>query len=521
VAKNQFLRSIVQNKVFVLGGILILGLFLRIFTLAYRLQYINSDEAIIGLMARHILQGSFPIFYYGQQYYGPLDAYLTAPLFFLFGSSSATLHIIPLISSTLFIFVIEKLGTALYSPKVGLISAIFAALSSNFLTIRGLQADAAYSILLLIGTYSLLVFNQTIRHLSLGKITFLICICLLGVWVFPLMLYYISAMCLYWLLFSMQKAQKSGLSKPINLWKKVSLIIIFPMTLTVIIWFAGIFYGRSLLLQFGQTIANLFISVIPILLGFLPASGNYALFLQYLSLNPFWENSLIVLASVLIFFTGIGVGFRRSQKGISLLFLFVTLTLSLFLLFYVLMNVKPAVLSLPRYLFPLYSAIPLWVDGIIKVFKKQPRLQMVIFLFVIGSNLYGTLTFPKMQIDSRSLVEWFSSREGIQYVYTDYWTGYRLAFESQEKVIPFIIDQNNRSGVNRYKPYMKMVIRADHPIYLYESGLSKEKAFRDFLIEKQLLYQVHTIGAFTIYYDVSEPVYFLDAGLALAVDDGK
>jgi hypothetical protein len=35
---------------------------------------LNSDEAVVGLMARHILDGKRPVFYYGQAYMGSLDA---------------------------------------------------------------------------------------------------------------------------------------------------------------------------------------------------------------------------------------------------------------------------------------------------------------------------------------------------------------------------------------------------------------------------------------------------------------
>jgi hypothetical protein len=45
----------------------------------------NADEAIVALMARHILQGERPIFFYGQAYMGSLDAYLVALGFLLFG----------------------------------------------------------------------------------------------------------------------------------------------------------------------------------------------------------------------------------------------------------------------------------------------------------------------------------------------------------------------------------------------------------------------------------------------------
>ena len=35
----------------------------------------NSDEAVVGLMAKHISQGARPVFFYGQVYMGSLDAF--------------------------------------------------------------------------------------------------------------------------------------------------------------------------------------------------------------------------------------------------------------------------------------------------------------------------------------------------------------------------------------------------------------------------------------------------------------
>ncbi|MBN2305266.1 MAG: glycosyltransferase family 39 protein, partial [Anaerolineae bacterium] len=53
----------------------------------------ESDEAVVGLMARHITEGkTIPTFYYGQDYMGSLDAILVAGGFALFGESVDTLR---------------------------------------------------------------------------------------------------------------------------------------------------------------------------------------------------------------------------------------------------------------------------------------------------------------------------------------------------------------------------------------------------------------------------------------------
>jgi len=54
----------------------------------------DSDQAIVGLMAKHLVEGrAFPVFYYGQNYMLGVDAYLAAPFFLLGGASVTTLKL--------------------------------------------------------------------------------------------------------------------------------------------------------------------------------------------------------------------------------------------------------------------------------------------------------------------------------------------------------------------------------------------------------------------------------------------
>src|SRR6186997_41114 len=55
-------------------------------------SYYNSDQAIVGLMAKHLIEGrAFPVFFYGQSYMLGVEAYLAAPVFLVAGVSVATL----------------------------------------------------------------------------------------------------------------------------------------------------------------------------------------------------------------------------------------------------------------------------------------------------------------------------------------------------------------------------------------------------------------------------------------------
>ena len=79
-------------------------LVVTIIALALRLDHlyasnfvIDGDEAIVGLMAQHILNGqSWPTFYYGQHYMGSLEALLVALVGLFVGLSNFALKFVPL-----------------------------------------------------------------------------------------------------------------------------------------------------------------------------------------------------------------------------------------------------------------------------------------------------------------------------------------------------------------------------------------------------------------------------------------
>jgi hypothetical protein len=61
-------------------------------------SYFDADQAIVGLMAKHLAElRAFPVFFYGQTYMLGVEAWLAAPLFAVFGAS-ATLLKLPLLA---------------------------------------------------------------------------------------------------------------------------------------------------------------------------------------------------------------------------------------------------------------------------------------------------------------------------------------------------------------------------------------------------------------------------------------
>jgi hypothetical protein len=58
----------------------------------YEQAHFDSDQAVVGLMARHVARGeAFPVYFYGQAYLLAIEAWLAAPFLLLFGTSVTAL----------------------------------------------------------------------------------------------------------------------------------------------------------------------------------------------------------------------------------------------------------------------------------------------------------------------------------------------------------------------------------------------------------------------------------------------
>src|SRR5436853_3919564 len=74
--------------------LVVLASALRIVLISQHWPVTNSDEAIMDLMALHINNhGEHPLFFYGQAYMGPIEAYIGALCFRLFGQSVFSLRL--------------------------------------------------------------------------------------------------------------------------------------------------------------------------------------------------------------------------------------------------------------------------------------------------------------------------------------------------------------------------------------------------------------------------------------------
>ena len=118
---------------------LFIGVFILIATAWFAIllasqTHVHSDEAIIGLMGKHILEGRyFPFYMYGQAYNAGAawEAYLAAVAFAFFGVGVIPLKGCIVLLSLLCLFLVYRMCLALYDQRTALLATIVFALTPS------------------------------------------------------------------------------------------------------------------------------------------------------------------------------------------------------------------------------------------------------------------------------------------------------------------------------------------------------------------------------------------------------
>src|ERR1051326_8236618 len=117
-------------------GLLVLFAAARFAILLTSQTHVHSDEAIIGLMGKHILEGRhFPFYMYGQPYNAGAawEAYLAAVAFAVFGVGVVPLKGSIVVLSLLCLFLFYRMGRALYDQRTAVLATIAFALTPSLL----------------------------------------------------------------------------------------------------------------------------------------------------------------------------------------------------------------------------------------------------------------------------------------------------------------------------------------------------------------------------------------------------
>ncbi|MHB8464994.1 MAG: glycosyltransferase family 39 protein, partial [Acidimicrobiales bacterium] len=100
------------------------GLAIRIVLLRTSVGVLDSDEAVVGLMARHFNAGSFRAFFWGQTYGGTLETVITAGVFRVIGTSTAALKAVPLVLNGVAAALVWRIGRRLMGADPAILAGL-------------------------------------------------------------------------------------------------------------------------------------------------------------------------------------------------------------------------------------------------------------------------------------------------------------------------------------------------------------------------------------------------------------
>lgn len=425
----------------------------------WRTQWlIDSDEAITGLMARHILQGiRRPIFYYGQDYLGSLEAWLSAGMFKVFGSSIVTIKLVPLLLGILFIGSCGLLAGTLFGKREGLVALGLAAWPSAFLVMYQTKAWMGHMEMAIFGNLSLMIAHQLIanKHLT-WRWGFFGFVCGFGFWISPLMVAYIITAALLLLIYGALNTRKAVLAVPAAILGAAPFIaynVRHP-------WVSLGVGGWANLSDISSHASNLLAVGLPILLG---ARANR-------SLTDLWPGATVVAYVLLAVCLALAFIQCRLESRARAGCLTGALLATIAALFFIFTRYGFWALE-PRYLVPIASSvIVIQSIAITTLWRRAQVLGAILIAAILLLNLTSNVLVRPM--DARPViagipVEMSNDRliqvlkqADISYAKANYWIAYRLIFETNETIIcsPEI---EGAPSQDRFTAYLQEVDGAD------------------------------------------------------------
>jgi hypothetical protein len=518
----------------------------------------NSDEGNMAILARHVaFNGEWPIFFYGLPYLGPIEGYIAAPLFHLFGSSTFTLRLALLPFFSLFLLCMYYLTRLLYSSRLAIFTVVLLSFGSEEILRRQLRAVGEYPETLFFAAFICLVVSwlvlsahemtgktRTTRRLFVYGVLGLVVGC--GLWVDFLILPFLGTASILLLLFCRRELVSwAGLSLFAGLLIGAFPLLYYNITAplssnSLAILISTQHSGASQHLPFLQQLVGTFMISLPNATGFNPLCPSNV-FPYFGTINIYcvvlqggWGIGYLLLL-VFATFQTMNVIWRRWRDKASF-----TLTdkgkeqsvvrqcCRLMLLVSVggtilLYAISPASAAFPgptaRYLVCVLVATPalcwpLWkcewmmktsfqMRTHLRFFVSKGMLCLLLTLFVMGTFL-TFLQIPAAEAayeQQNHLVQHLLTLHATR-IYSEYWTCNRLTFQSEEKIICSALTENLAPGFDRYAPYTHIVKASPFPAYAFPVGF-QQTTLLDIKLNKDSnfnrIYQRQVFAGYVLY----------------------
>jgi len=522
---------------------MVLAAAVRVTLLRTLFARIDSDQAIIGIMAYHIAAGDRPMLYYGQPYQSSVEAYLAVPIFRLFGASDFAVRVPALLFSVLFVGAVYALGAMLYGRVIAVLGGLYVAVGPALLLFFSTAAGFGYIEASVAGTLLLLLATRYPDLATMPLPPALGCGLLIGfgIWAEPMMVVYLVPFALAMVVGRCVRREAH--------WK-----VIRPLAALV----AGSALGGAPLLAHnlrngwdtltflqargpgGDHLAaaiGLITHALPVILGLATPTLTSPAFSHLVASCPLQYVVGLLAGCVLALRVAYSLPSRIASmarqtsvrdapgpwgsggRSDGVLALFVVCCLAFFVGTH--FGAQDWAPRLPRYLLPLYSATPLVLACLAP--RRWSGRQTVLAAMVAAMLLLGaTVTlrsdlppappagvagtaFSAANIDG--LVTILDSRH-IHLVYASYWLVYTIAFETHERVVGVTTVGRFRLGQNRIPDYPEAA--RNTPVgwqaWIFYSGSGDARAFAVLLHRRHVHARRWLWKNLVIYTDFSRPL---------------
>jgi hypothetical protein len=451
------------------GLVAVAGLALRIWVHRSALGVPDSDEAVVGLMVRHAVHGELATFFWGQAYGGSQEVLLTVPVFWIAGSSWVALRLVPIALSALAALVIWRVGRRTIGERAAAVAGSLWWIWPPFVIYKlthqwGFYASGAlYAALLLLLALGVVERPSKQRLGAFGLVVGL------SLW---------------------QSAQRVPIVVPVvawMIWRRRSVLrdawvaVVFAIVgaLPSIVWNVRNDWG-SFMSPIEDTTTYLhrlrvFVSpLVPMLLGLR---------------TPFTQERLLpAVPTLLLYAAAVGLvaygAYRTRRETTSLLYV---VALSYPFVY----TLAPATFfsQEPKYLVVLSPVVVLIVAQLATTYWRACAVLAVALVVSIATldrmeTYFQTVPAqpPAAPRDLEPLISTLD-RLGVDRVYADFWLAYRLAFDTDERIIAA---QNKFTGLTfvdgqavasrhpfiRYPPFERKVEAARHGFVLFRESIA-------------------------------------------------